>query len=98
MLNEDDEQNVVSQIQRWLGARGIEYFQEVKELHGTLDAYWMEPIVADYIQQFVPRSINAQEGKMLRTFMKTLDECKEWDEEDFENQWIPMLEKCIDTE
>lgn len=96
--NEGDEESVVQQLQTWLGIKGIQYFQDVKELHGTLDAVWMEPVEADMIPQYIPRSIDSQEGKSLRTFMKTLDECKDWKEKDFEEQWMPVLEKCIDVE
>jgi hypothetical protein len=98
ILTEEEEGQVVSKIQSWLGQDGIDYFQVVKAMHGTLDAYWFEASEIDFIPQYIPRSINAQEGKTLRTFMKTLEECKEWETKDFENQWLPVLEKCIEEE
>jgi len=97
-LSDDDEQRVVESIQGWLGRQGIEHFQDIKELHGTVDAYWAESGVGDLIPQFIPRSINSQEGVLLRMFMKTLDECKEWEDKDFESQWVPMLEKSIEDD
>ena len=94
-LNEQDEQKVVEQIQKWLGYKGIAYFKDVKETHGTVNATWLEPFEADMIPQWIPRCIDNQEGDSIRKFLKTLKECKGWEDEDFHLYWIPMLEKSI---
>ena len=95
LMTNEQEQDLISLTKDWLGEKGIQYFQDVKQLHGTVDAIWMEPIVADDIPQFIPRSVFHQEGKSLRKFMKTIDVCKDWSEKDIENRWLWLVEESI---
>jgi hypothetical protein len=97
LMTDEQKETLISLTKNWLGEKGIEYFQDVKQIHGTINATWMEPIVADDIPQYIPRSVYAQEGKSVRRFMKSIDICEGWTDTDIENKWIWLVEESIKT-
>ena len=94
-LTEQQEKDLILQTRQWLGNKGIEYFKDIKSMHGTLDAIWMEQIEVDDIVQFLPRSIKGQEGKSLRRFLNTIPMGDKWADEHFETKWEWLIEESI---
>ena len=94
MITED----IITHVKGWLGDEGITHFQTIKEMHGKVDALWMEAVSINNMQQYTTRCIYTQEGAVFRTFLKSLEECKEWETKDFKEQWVPIIEKSIEVE
>lgn len=94
-MTKKDFDDIIFNVRNWLGYSGILHFQTIKELNGTVNAIWMEPIELDNVFQFVPRNVAVQEGKKLRDFLKTLELCSDWEKDDFEKEWVWVLEQSI---
>lgn len=94
-LTEEQEQDIINLTRQWLGNRGIEFFKDIKDMHGTLDAVWMEKVESDDIIQFLPRSIYGQEGKSLRRFLNTIPMGDKWVDQHFETKWEWLIEESI---
>lgn len=95
LLSEDQKKELIYRTKRWLGYDGIVHLQDIKELHGTLDATWMELGVADNIIQYIPRNVFNQEGQQFKNFLKSIEVSKDWSDEDFNSSWVWLLEKSI---
>jgi len=95
LLTEEQEQELVSLTRGWLGYGGVTHLQEIKEIHGSVDATWMEPGYAGNIVQYIPRCVFTQEASSLRRFLNTVDMCKDWSDEDFKTRWVWLLEESI---
>lgn len=94
-MTEKEKDDLFLNVRSWLGYSGILHFQTIKELNGTVNAIWMEPIELDYVYQYVPRNVALQEGKKLMIFLETLEICKDWEKDDFEKEWVWILEQSI---
>jgi hypothetical protein len=95
LLTDEQKEDLIIEIRRWLGSEGIEFFRELKDLNGTVNAFWMEPDEVGNMWQYVPRNIEVQEGAQLRRHLRTLDVCRHWNKEDFETKWVWVLEESI---
>lgn len=95
LLSEEQEKELIYRTRRWLGYDGIIHLQEIKELHGTLDATWMELGFADNMVQYIPRNIFKQEAQQFKNFLKNIEVSKNWGDEEFKNNWVWLLEKSI---
>lgn len=95
LLTNKQEQELIGLTKNWLGYSGITHLQDIKELHGTVDATWMEPVIADNIFQYIPRCVYTQEAKHLQVFLKNVDMCKDWSDDDFKTRWVWLLEESI---
>jgi hypothetical protein len=95
LLTDEETQDLISQTRKWLGYDGIYHLRKIKRLHGTLDATWMELGEADNIEQYIPRCVLTQEAKYLRGFISTIEFCKDWSDDDFNKQWVWLLEESI---
>lgn len=97
-LTAEERQELIDCVRTWLKPKGIEYLRDLKELHGSLNAQWCELGELDNITQFVPRSIASQEGKFLRLYLRTLSICKEWDSQDYMDNWLWIMDESIEEE
>jgi len=77
-------------IRAWLGVMGIRFFVNVKREHGRIDAIWME--------DGIPHPVHFREGMRVRNFLRTLDECKDWDADKLDDNWVPIIEEVLKDE
>lgn len=98
LLTESDERKLIHDTKQWLGYSGILHFRDIVEVHGSIDSIWMEYTNIGDLNQFVPRSVYAQEAKHLRMFLKSHEISKDWTEDDFNNSWVWLIEKSIEEE
>lgn len=96
-LTQTEWDDIVLQLTSWLGVEGVLHFKTIKENQGRIDAQWMElGITPDFVTQYIPRSTIAQEKPNVIEFLKTLELCNDWDDEDFDNKWVPLLDDVVD--
>ncbi len=94
-LTKEQEKELISLTKSWLGYNGITHLQDIKKIHGSIDATWMEPGSAGNIVQYIPRCVFTQEATHLRMFLNTVSMCKDWSDDDFKTRWVWLLEESI---
>ena len=80
-------QSLVDYIKEHIGQDGIDQFRKIKDVHGRLDAVWMEGAI--------PHCVHFREGMQIRNLMRTSGLCEGWDDIDLDNHWMSVVEKCI---
>jgi hypothetical protein len=98
LFTNEQEQELITLTKDWLGYKNISHLQKIKDIHGTLDATWMEHIVVDNIPQYIPRCVFTQEVVYLKNFLSMIEMCKDWSDDDFKTRWIWLLEESIKEE
>jgi len=77
----------ISETKNWLGDNGIKHFTEIKDKHGEIAAVWNSNGIS-YIVHF-------HEGMRVRNFMRNSGFCVDWNDHDFDNNWVNLIEECI---
>ncbi len=80
----------IKSIHTWLGSRGIKFFRGIKEKHGRINAVYME--------EGIPHPVHFREGMQVRNFLRTLDECKDWDAHKLDDNWVSVIEEVLKDE
>ena len=80
--------SVVDKTKNWLGEDGIKCFKEIKTKHGQIDICWHEGLD--------PHPVHFREGMQVINFLRTLAECKDWTDHDFDDNWVEVVEKTIE--
>lgn len=78
---------LVSRVRKWLGPAGVEHFRDIKKKHGKINAVWMDGII--------PHPVHFREGMQVRNFMRGTGLCDGWTAHDYDNFWIPVVERAI---
>ena len=78
---------IVKQVRYWLGEEGRKCFASYKEEHGTVSPVFMDGNI--------PHPVHFREGMAVRNFLRGLDDCKEWDTNQFDNNWKEVVERAI---
>jgi hypothetical protein len=76
----------------WLGPYGISFFSHLKGLTGDVSPVLRLNIERKHIPT---HPVHFREGMGVRNWMRTQDECKNWSDEDFDNNWIILIEEII---
>lgn len=84
----DFSDNLIQTVREWLGEEGVTFFGKLKRKYGTVSAVWMEG--------HVPHPVHFLEGMQVRNFLRLQDECKNWTDHDFDNQWAYVVERAIE--
>lgn len=79
---------LVTETKEWLGDKGIEHFKEIKRKH--------KQIAAVYMVGKIPHSVHFNEGMTVRNFMRSTESCKDWNDIEFDDNWVSLIERCIE--
>ena len=74
-------------LQKWLGEGGLQFFRDTKTKFGRIDAVWREGNLI--------HPVHFREGMQVRNFLHELEECKEWDSNKLDNEWVSIVEEAI---
>jgi spermidine synthase len=78
----------IEKTKEWLGEDGVIFFREVKEKYGSIGtAVWME--------NGIPHPVHFREGMKVRNFIRTSNEFPNWDSNDYDANWIFLIEEAI---
>ncbi len=79
-------EELVAGIRAWLGPKGIEFFRQVKEEHGRVDAVWDEG--------GIPHAVHFREGMKVRNQMRQLTNFA-WTDHQYDDHWVEVIERAI---
>lgn len=79
-------EELISDIREWLGSDGVDFFRQIKENHGRIDACWNEG--------GIPHPVHFREGMQIRNKMRELTNFS-WTDHDYDNHWVEVIEKAI---
>lgn len=82
-------EQLVERVKKWLGEAGTAYFKKLKEDHGE---------IACVIPGVIPHAVHFNEGMQVRNFMRGTGYCQDWNDHDFDNNWVAVVEKAIGEE
>lgn len=87
------EQSLVDKIYEWIGEENVRYFKHLKGLTGTVS-----PVLKlNQKRKFLPaHPVHLREGMQIRNFMRRQPECKNWGDNEFDENWIKVIESCIE--
>ena len=102
---------LIKQTKKWLRQEGIDFFREVKEKYGCIDAVWNEgefgkmneeperglkaAIIGTLGSGKIPHAVHFREGRLVRNFMRQSGLCKKWNDLDYDDNWVELIEECI---
>ena len=78
---------LIKKTKEWLSVDGHQFFKELLEVHGKVNAVFMEGPV--------PHLVHFREGMQIRNFMRTSNMCDDWDDHDFDDNWVELIEKAL---
>lgn len=76
MLSDDG----VVALRKWLGTDGIIFFTEMLNKYNNIST------VVEFDGK-IPHPVHFREGMKVRNFLRTLPECANWSQDDFDNRW-----------
>jgi hypothetical protein len=71
----------------WLGPDGIAHFKRYKEKYGTVSPTFMDGRL--------PWPVHFREGMKVRNFLRTLPDCKGWNDHDLDAAWAEVIESAL---
>lgn len=100
---------LINEAKIWLRDNGIKFFREIKERCGEVNAIWYEEDEVDKNEsplsravrlakgnvRSVPHVVHFREGMQVRNFMRNSELCKNWNDHDFDDNWVSLIEECI---
>ena len=78
---------LIAKTRAWLGEDGYNFFKDIKEKYGEINACWDE--------SGIPHSVHFQEGMQVRNFMRGTKLCDDWSAHDFDDSWVELIEKVL---
>ena len=78
-------QEIVNKLKKSLGKNGIQFFRDVKDKYGYLNALWIEP-------DGTPHAVHFREGMQVRNYLRTI---VDWDAHRLDNEWMELVEEAI---
>lgn len=78
---------VIIKLREWLGDEGLSFFKSLKEKYGELNVV--------YSEGGLPHPVHLREGMQIRNFLRQQNECKSWDDIDFDDNWVTIIEEVI---
>ena len=82
-------QALIDKVRVWLGDDGRVFFTEIKEKYGQLNACWFEK------DSDIPHAVHFREGMAVRNFMRSTGGCLDWDDIDYDDNWVEVVEKAL---
>lgn len=78
---------LLSKTNTWLGEDGRKFFKDIKTKYGEINACLNEG--------GIPHPVHFREGMQVRNFMRMSGLCDNWNDHDFDNTWIDLIEKVL---
>jgi hypothetical protein len=89
-MNHDE---IAKKVGEFLGEEGLRWFGHIKGLKGTCAA----TLKLNYERKRIPaHPIHLREGMQIRNFLRTLPECKEWDQNQLDDNWSVVVERAVE--
>lgn len=87
--------SLVVKVAEFLGTKGVHYFRTIKKIHKTVS-----PILRIKLESggILPHPVHFREGMQIRNFMRSQDECKNWSQEELDNNWQRVIERLLNKE
>lgn len=86
-MKKDIPDELILKTKEWLGESGILFFTKIKDKYGKINACFL-------VNGF-PHPVHFREGLQVRNFMVKSGLCEGWTVEDYDENWIELIEKCI---
>lgn len=86
---------LAEKVKEFIGKKGNRYFRLLYQFHGHI------PLVVrlNEKRKFLPvHTVHLNEGMQIRNMLRGLEQCKGWDDHDFDNNWIELTCMAIDRE
>lgn len=84
---------LVERIFNWMGRENIVWFKHIKGLKGKINCV----LRLNFKKKRIPaHPIHFREGMQIRNYLRTQPECAMWNDEDFDREWVTVIEKCIE--
>jgi hypothetical protein len=80
-------QSLIDKVKIYLGKEGKDYFTNLLNKYGSVS-----PV---YMTNTHPHSVHFNEGMQVRNFLRGCEECKDWLDHDFDNNWANIVEQSI---
>ena len=95
MMKERDIENISAHVADWLGEENLRWFRHLKGLFGRYDPV----IMLNMKRRGLPyHAVHLREGMQIRNFMRGLEECKTWNDKDFDKYWTIVIEMATKRE
>jgi len=79
--------SIVEETKKWLDSDGRVFFTKMILVYGEIS-----PV---YLENELPHAVHFREGMQVRNFLRSLDECKDWSTDDYDNNWQNIVRKAI---
>lgn len=98
---------LIEKTKKWLRPEGIEYFRNIVKEHGEVNAVWFEEdetsekglkaiIENARGHSKIPHAVHFREGMQVRNFMRSSGLCDGFDDHDYDDTWVDLIERCIE--
>lgn len=85
---------IIKYIHDWLGTDGIQWFKSLKDNFGTVS-----PVIPINHKlnpdKIIPHPVHFREGMQIRNKLRSHPDCSDWDDHDFDNNWIKIIDSII---
>ena len=85
IINDDNE--IIEKLLNFLGYDGISFFIMCLDEYNDICPVWSE--------YEIPHPVHFREGMMIRNFLRSLDETKDWNGHDFDNNYQSYILSAI---
>lgn len=91
-MNKKEKIVLAKKLADWLGKENISYFKHLYGLTGSVT-----PVLRlNMGRKGIPtHPIHWREGMAIRNYLRTLEECRSWNDHDFDNNYVKILEYVI---
>lgn len=87
------EQTLIDKVFDFLGRENVLWFKHIKGLKGNINCI----LRLNFDRKHIPiHPIHLREGMQIRNFLRKQPECKGWNDFDYDELWIPIVEKCFE--
>lgn len=84
---------IANKVGVFLGQEGLRWFGHIKGLKGTCAA----TLKLNQKRKGMPaHPIHLREGMQVRNFLRTLSECKSWDQDQLDDNWAIIVERAVE--
>jgi len=87
---------LIKETRKWLGKDGFTFFTELKKEHGRYDAVFADSSIHGSIHGSIPHPVHFREGMQVRNHMRNTGLCKDWNDHDFDDSWVSLIEKVVE--
>lgn len=84
---------IVEDLSVFLQEDGIRWFKHLKGLTGT----YSPVLKLNMKRKGIPaHPVHLREGMQIRNWLRNREECKDWNDHDFDNNWTLVIDKVVE--